>query len=159
MKIIVLRHGDAGRSLSDPARDAGRGLTSEGRDAVGAVLDRFDAENLRPRRIIASPLARSAETAELAAKKFGLMVETSEALLPGKDLAPFVERLRADKTMRRVMLAVHHDNIEPVLANDFGDTDKLAKGELRVYRIKRNGTKAKRLDRIAPSDAGYEDSY
>jgi phosphohistidine phosphatase len=68
MEIFILRHGEAGRSLSVRTRDAERSLTAEGKEELAEVARALSRLKIRPDHIISSPLKRSRETASVVAK-------------------------------------------------------------------------------------------
>ena len=112
MEIYLLRHGDAEGSLSIP--DAERSLTPEGRRKLSAVLLRARAAGAAAGLILASPLRRARETAELAAGILGVRapVLTTNALLPDAEPAELWDELRVHRDEPQVLLAGH----EPLLS-------------------------------------------
>lgn len=94
--LLLLRHGIAAeRALGQP--DDGRELTEAGRRRTRAVLERLVASGLRADRLLASPLARARQTAELAVSA-GLAprLDLAEALAPGGDPLPLIASWMAD---------------------------------------------------------------
>jgi phosphohistidine phosphatase SixA len=77
VRLFLVRHAEA--APGDP--DDLRPLTPAGRDAARA-LGRQLAEH-RPDAVVASPLLRARETAELVARACGLAAETDGRLAPG----------------------------------------------------------------------------
>lgn len=66
VRIVLLRHGDAGEPVRDPRLDARRPLSPKGRKQArraGQVLDRL---GLLPDEVWTSPLVRAVETADAA---------------------------------------------------------------------------------------------
>jgi phosphohistidine phosphatase len=102
-RICLIRHAEAVDQRSD-LPDGARYLTAAGRQAaanVGLKLSKYfsSAPSLLPRdaiRMVASPLVRAMQTAELLAAGFGpdLVVECEPLLAPGADLAALVARLQ-----------------------------------------------------------------
>ena len=88
--LLLLRHGIAvDRSPSRP--DDGRELTEAGRRRTRAVLERLVDSGMRADRLLASPLARARQTAELAvAAGLAPRLELAEALAPGGDPLPLI---------------------------------------------------------------------
>ena len=80
VQIYLLRHGIA----EDRTPDSERALTSDGRDKLRRVLARARAADTAPTLILASPLRRAVETADLAAEVLGYKgkVMKTRALLP-----------------------------------------------------------------------------
>jgi phosphohistidine phosphatase len=111
MEIYLLRHGDAEESLRIP--DEERSLTPEGRRKLGAVLLRARAAGAGASLILASPLRRAVETAELAAGLLNTrapLVKTN-ALLPEAAPAEVWDEIRVHRDEGQLLLAGH----EPVL--------------------------------------------
>ncbi|MFM9109549.1 MAG: phosphohistidine phosphatase SixA [Prochlorococcaceae cyanobacterium] len=95
-ELLLLRHGiaDERDPLAPPAADAARALTIAGRRRTRAVVERLAALGLRADRLLASPLRRAQDTAELAIDA-GLAdgLELCTALAPGGDVLPLLETL------------------------------------------------------------------
>jgi phosphohistidine phosphatase SixA len=117
--LLILRHGIAEERT--PARpDDGRELTEAGRRRTRAVLDHLVGLGLRADRLLASPLARARQTAELAvAAGLAPRLELAEALAPGGDPLPLIgtwlAELAATGGERRRLALVGH---EPELGLD-----------------------------------------
>ena len=86
MRIWLLRHAIAEeRSLEHPEMDEFRRLTVEGRKKLRRLLKVLTARLPRPERVLSSPYVRAAQTAEIAAKAWGLACEQLDCLAPGED--------------------------------------------------------------------------
>lgn len=94
--LLLLRHGIAAeRAPGQP--DDGRELTEAGRQRTRIVLERLVASGLRADRLLASPLARARQTAELAvAAGLAPRLDLAEALAPGGDPLPLIGAWLAD---------------------------------------------------------------
>jgi len=79
--FYLVRHAEAEKGSAGP--DAARRLTAEGRSRFGVHAAAL-APALRLSRVLASPLARARETADLLAAACGARVEEEEALAPGR---------------------------------------------------------------------------
>ena len=161
MKLIVMRHGDAGASIQDPKKDDARGLSALGKKVVAAIAKDFADTNPKPSVIYTSELPRAQETAELLAEALGggVKVEVVDELHPHADAKDFLKKMAADDSVTRLAIVGHSDNLQPMLS-ELGDTDTFAKGEIRRYRIKRDLSGLKERDRIMPSDVeDFEDDY
>ena len=112
MQIYLLRHGAAEDSAGIP--DEQRRLTAAGRQAVRTVLERARAAGLTPSLILASPLLRARETAELAAGLFPAKPEIlcTRALLPSAAPEELWEEVRRHRGREQLLLAGH----EPLLS-------------------------------------------
>jgi phosphohistidine phosphatase SixA len=100
VRLFLVRHAEA--APGDP--DDLRRLTPAGRDAASA-LGRHLADH-RPDAVVASPLLRARETADLIAHACGLDAETDDRLAPGAT----PETLRAATAGRGdTVVAVGHE--------------------------------------------------
>ncbi len=74
--LILLRHGESeGNALGYYQGQADFPLTSTGREQVAALAERWSSEGVRFDRIIASPLQRARETAEIIAARLDAPLE------------------------------------------------------------------------------------
>ena len=83
MRIYICRHGEA-QPHAMSGRDLDRRLTQKGRlqaRYLASVLGGLDPAE-RPRRLLASPAARTLETAQALADELGLGITTLRDLLP-----------------------------------------------------------------------------
>ena len=110
LELYVLRHGEAGRSISPSARDSRRSLTEDGRQEVSEVADSIGSLRIRFDHIVSSPLSRAAETALLVAKTTRPRVEVEfwDELKPEGDSKKFRSRL-AKLGENSIVLAVGHE--------------------------------------------------
>lgn len=117
MEIYILRHGIAEeRRAGRP--DAGRALTEEGREKLRWVLARARKAGVAPALILASPLVRAVQTAELAAQALGYRgeIEQTDALLPSSTCRMVWQVLRSRSDEPSVLIAGH----EPLLGETAG---------------------------------------
>lgn len=113
MRVVLFRHGIAGNR--DPRRwpnDALRPLTSRGRERTEQAargLKRLYA----PTRILASPLLRATQTAEILRSACGLTreIELVPALAPGGGYRDVLTRLNALKANEIVALVGHEPDL------------------------------------------------
>ena len=117
MEIYLLRHGIA-EDARNGMRDADRALTPEGSKKLRAVLQKAAAASVSPSLILASPLRRARQTAEIAANVFGYREEilTSGALEPGSSPESVWEELRLHKDEPQVLLAGHEPLFSALMA-------------------------------------------
>ncbi|MFO0667189.1 MAG: phosphohistidine phosphatase SixA [Polyangiaceae bacterium] len=114
MKLYIMRHGPAVDDAPS-GLDADRDLTVSGRDRVRAVARALAADDELPANIVASPLARALQTAEMVA---GLAearnkvpnVSVRRELAPGGKLLALIQELRANR-LRRVMVVGHEPDL------------------------------------------------
>lgn len=89
-QLLLLRHGIAEERMPTRA-DAARSLTAAGRRRTEAVLERAVAMGIRADRLIASPLTRARQTAEIAvATGLAPAMELATVLEPGADPLPLL---------------------------------------------------------------------
>jgi phosphohistidine phosphatase len=113
LDLLLLRHGIA-EERGGAVPDAARALTVRGRERSRAVLDRLAERGLRAGRLLASPLRRARETAELAvAAGLAPALELAESLAPGGDalaaLPLWLESVPAAAGRRPCLLLVGHE--------------------------------------------------
>ena len=88
--LLLLRHGIAEERVAG-REDGERALTPAGRRRTQAVLERAVALGLGVERLIASPLRRARQTAEIAvAAGLAPSLELATALAPGGDPGPLL---------------------------------------------------------------------
>lgn len=153
MRLTLIRHGDAG---DDAPRDEDRALTKRGRAEgrrVGRALARHGA---RFSAVVASPLVRAVQTAEIvvAAMEQKVRVTISDVLLPEgrpQNVLTFLEAL-AEPYAKSVALVAHEPILSRVAALILGVPrfPPLRKGEALRIRLpdgpKRPGTPRWRID-------------
>jgi phosphohistidine phosphatase SixA len=154
MKLWLARHADAGAYSSDPARERERPLTSLGVKQASAVARRMRVDGERPRVILASPLARAMETADIFGRVLGVRVEPWDDLTPNRELIPAVLEL-ATSGARRVMLVGHQDNLDPLTEDRSGEGPKLfERAEVRRYALDRGSLAMRRRYTMTPAALG-----
>ena len=114
MKLYIMRHGPAVDNAPS-GLDADRDLTISGRDRVRSVARALDADDELPANIVASPLARALQTAEMVAGYADAQgkvphVTVRRELAPGGHLLSLVQELRGNR-LRRVMLVGHEPDL------------------------------------------------
>jgi len=119
MDLIILRHGEAGKSTTSAARDAERSLTVSGREEVERAARGLGSLGVKPDYAVTSPLKRARETATIAVKELkreGLL-EVWEELSPEAETAALYRRLSKLKQDSTVLLVGH----EPYLSAMVGE--------------------------------------
>ena len=118
MDLLVLRHGEAGRSSLSPG-DSKRSLTAEGRQEVADLTNGIKALDVKLDCVFSSPLLRAKQTAEIVAKslKYKGKIEDLDSLKPEGNKLEFysvLSKLKQDS----VILVVGH---EPYLSELIGE--------------------------------------
>jgi len=112
MRVTVIRHGTA---EDRAATDADRALTPRGRDEVAAAADRLAGlAGEPPDCIVASPLLRARQSAEIVARRMGFTgaLQIDDALVPDAEPAGVWDLVAGLGARRHVVLVAH----EPILS-------------------------------------------
>jgi phosphohistidine phosphatase len=109
MDLLVLRHGDAGRSSRLPG-DSKRSLTNEGKQEVTDLSYGIQSLEIKFDHIFSSPLLRAKQTAEIVVKsiKYKGKIEEIDSLKPEGNRLEFysvLSKLKQDS----VVLVVGHE--------------------------------------------------
>jgi phosphohistidine phosphatase len=132
MRVLLVRHGDAEPAL--PGRgDSIRPLSPRGRREVELVAERLRAHEEHPTVVLASPLLRAAETAEIIARILDAPLETLDDLSTSGDPRE-VQRKVAQRPEETVVLVGHEPNMGELWALSAGSTrpDPFRKAEVRI---------------------------
>ncbi len=118
MDLLILRHGEAGRSSLAPG-DSKRSLTSEGRQEVTDLSNGLNSLKIKLDGVYTSSLLRAKQTAEIAAKslKYKGEIKELDCLAPEGNRLEFysiLSKLKQDSTI----LVVGH---EPYLSEMIGE--------------------------------------
>jgi len=112
-QLLLLRHGIA-EERSEQRPDAQRALTAAGVRRTTAVLERAVSLGLGAPRLLASPLVRARQTAEIAlAVGLAPALELAQGLEPEGDPLPLLQAWLACPPVGRLVLVGH----EPDLGN------------------------------------------
>ena len=138
MRVTLIRHGDAGE---DAPRDEERALTKEGRANVRRVARALERVGVHFGAVVASPLVRAVQTAEIAAAAVNYRgrITISDRLVPDAFPAGVISLLSAlaAEGKKSVALVAH----EPVLSRaaamllQIGRFPALRKGEAVRIRL------------------------
>jgi phosphohistidine phosphatase len=144
MDLYILRHGDAGPNKSSSADDNARELTEHGRADVQRLFEHVVRAGLpAPSIIIASPLIRARQTAEIAKDvwKGSGDISTSQSLVAGDVLRMMAEVAEQYPQHHAVLLAGHEPSLSglasAILAGSersFIEMDKAGLIHLSVYQ-------------------------
>jgi phosphohistidine phosphatase len=125
MQLYLFRHGEA-----EPARESGddaRELTAKGRDDVRRTAEALARAGAKPDAIVASPLVRARQTAEIAGRVLGAAWQTDARLRPGATLGP-VQALLAAGQWQRIMLVGHEPDLSSIIGQLTGGRVKMRAG-------------------------------
>ncbi len=150
MDLIILRHGEAGKSLEAAGMDAERALTVAGRKDVEDVAEGLASLKVDVCCIATSPLKRAKETALIAAKvlKKDDLVELWDELRPEGETVDLYRRLSKLKRDSGVMLVGH----EPYLSAMIGE---LVSGTRQVRIVlKKAGVAKVEVTTFVPKTSG-----
>lgn len=110
VKIYVVRHGPA-EDTATSGKDFDRVLTPSGRERVRDVAGVLGKSDEAPKVILASPLVRALQTAEVIAAELAItQVETTRDLAPAGDSASLFRSLVMQKR-KRAMLVGHQPDL------------------------------------------------
>src|SRR5689334_8409983 len=113
MKLYLLRHGIAADHGPD-GTDTSRPLTSEGMEKVRRAARGMERLGMKVDVLLASPLVRARQTAEIVAREFKLHVQSADELAPGCDADRLLELLRQCAT-ERVMVVGHEPDFSDII--------------------------------------------
>ncbi|WP_336366536.1 SixA phosphatase family protein [Marinobacter sp. C2H3] len=103
MKLIIMRHGEAGWHSLDQQRE----LTERGRLTVGAVARQIAESDWRPAMIWASPYTRARQTAAIVAEVLNVPLEERGFLTPDDDPGQCLDALLEGAPPSPLMLVSH----------------------------------------------------
>lgn len=115
-RIYIVRHAIA-EDVSSTGRDEDRALTPEGRKKMKRAARGLAALGAAPTHLLASPLVRAQQTAEIVAEAFPqIAIETCDLLAPGVDERALTRLLNASYAGADVALVGHEPDLGELLA-------------------------------------------
>ena len=149
MELFILRHGEAGKRVPVASTDSERSLTVAGKEEVKEVAQSIADLGLKFDLIATSPLKRSLETAEIAAKvlKREKALEKWDELKPEGETKALYRRLAKLRQDSSVLLVGH----EPYLSEMVGEL--IGRRGARVS-IKKSGLVRVELTSLVPTPSG-----
>jgi len=153
-ELFVLRHGIAVPSGSTDLPDDERTLTPKGRKRMREIGRGLRRLGVAPERILASPLPRAWETAEIVAGVLGMSdrLEASEMLRADRDAATIRDWIHT-RTEDRLMIVGHDPALSELLGLLVTGTTDFPLCELKKGAVAALSTRAEggfTLDWIAP---------
>ena len=115
-----MRHGYAGKRLSDPIRDSKRSLTSQGLKEVKTISKSLKLLNVQFDTIFSSPLPRALQTATVFANRYKLKknkIQQYNELISQQDRFLFYDKLANYDQMSSILVVGH----EPYLSTMISD--------------------------------------
>jgi phosphohistidine phosphatase len=118
MELYFLRHGDAGTPPGWKGTDEQRPLSREGAARMRREAKAIARLRLPLEAILASPLLRARQTAEIVARAVGLRdgVSVDERLRPGFGKGELEQILIAHRVIRGLMLVGHEPDFSRVIS-------------------------------------------
>jgi phosphohistidine phosphatase len=128
--LYFLRHGDAGAPAAGMADDE-RELTDAGIAALRAAAPLWRRLNLRPDVVLASPLRRARQTAELLCEAIGGEPVTDDGLRPGAGWPDLARAMARHPDARRVLFVGHEPDLGSAIVELSGAASvRMRKGSL-----------------------------
>lgn len=136
-ELLLLRHAHAGDSTTWQGDDDLRPLTEKGRRQAERLGRLLAAAGFTPDAVLASPLVRARETAEIVADDLGLSVRRDARLGEPLDLA-VLERILDDAgDPRRPLLVGHDPDFSELVSELVGAPIPMRKGTLARVDVER----------------------
>jgi phosphohistidine phosphatase len=115
-RIYIVRHAIA-EDMSHSGRDEDRALTAEGRKKMKRAARGLASLGVAPAHLLASPLVRAQQTAEIVVEALPqLRIETCDLLAPGVDERALTKLLNASYAGLDVMLVGHEPDLGELLS-------------------------------------------
>jgi phosphohistidine phosphatase len=139
MNLFILRHASAGVKRLNPLLDTKRPLDKEGKSHCLHLAHVLNAMKLSFDLVVASPLKRSMQTAQLVATETGFeqRILVSNALLPEATYTQFQRLLRDCAAYENVLVVGHNPNLSAFLGQLVGSDAALARIRLRKGSLAR----------------------
>ena len=137
IELVVLRHAHAGDSTTWEAPDELRPLTEKGRRQAERVGRLLAAAGYVPDVILASPLVRARQTAEIVADLVGVRVHLEPRLGEMVDL-PVLEQILDDaRSPGRPVIVGHDPDFSGLVSELVGASIAMRKGALARIDVER----------------------
>lgn len=115
-RIYIVRHAIA-EDVSPSGRDEDRALTAEGRKKMKRAARGLASLGVTPAHLLASPLVRAQQTAEIVVEALPqLKIETCDLLAPGVDERALTRLINGAHAGRDVMLVGHEPDLGELLS-------------------------------------------
>ncbi|HEY9784249.1 MAG TPA: phosphohistidine phosphatase SixA [Candidatus Obscuribacterales bacterium] len=120
MKIYLMRHATAVERIGGAIlNDSQRPLTDEGKEETKAVASALKRLNTKPDLVVASPLVRAKQTAEIILEVLGAREElkTTGALAPGGTSTEIFKYLQQFDNYEDIFLVGHEPDVGRIAAD------------------------------------------
>jgi phosphohistidine phosphatase len=137
MNLFILRHASAGVKRLNPLLDLKRPLDKEGKSHCLHLAHVLNAMKVSFDLVVASPLKRSMQTAQLVATETGFeqRILVSNALLPEATYTQFQRLLRECSAYENVLVVGHNPNLSAFLGQLVGSgVDDSAMARIRLRK-------------------------
>lgn len=114
MKVYLVRHGIAVERIGGAIlNDSQRPLTDEGKAEMKQVAHALKRLNVKPDRVVSSPLVRAKQTAEIIREVLGHVDELNitDSLAPGGNASDVYKFMRQFNQLEEVFLVGHEPDI------------------------------------------------
>ena len=111
MRLYLVRHGIASDRMTGISRDSERPLTEEGKAEMRVVARGLAKLNVKPDVVLASPLVRTRETAEILVEQFGCELKFTDALAPGVTASSVWKSVARYPEANQIMLVGHEPDM------------------------------------------------
>lgn len=116
MNIYVVRHGIAVEGLvRGISRDSERPLTDEGETETKMVARALKKMGVKPDLIVASPLVRTQQTAQIMHAELGGEFATSDTLAPGVSIPSVYKYLKKFEKAHDIFLVGHEPDVGEIV--------------------------------------------
>jgi phosphohistidine phosphatase len=121
MRLYFLRHGLADRAAWEGG-DFERPLTKEGEKRMAREAETMAELGLAPSAILTSPLVRARGTAEIVARRLGLMdrLVVEERLAPGFNISQLARILKSRSDAAALLLVGHEPDFSETIGRVMG---------------------------------------
>ena len=150
MDLFVLRHGEAGKTMSPSMKEFERPLTEPGRKEIEAIAESLKDWELDFDKILTSPLRRAEQTATIITKNLKIQdhMENCNELKPEGSRLELYKRLSKMDQQSSVLVVGH----EPYLSIMIGD---IISGNASSHiDLKKGGMARIRIDTFSPRVSG-----
>lgn len=151
LNVFILRHGEAGTRITMPSKDFERPLTEAGRDEIETIGRSLRKLHVEFDRIVASPLKRAMDTADIVANAYG---ESAPKLELWDELRPEGSKHEAMQRLAKLrqdadVLIVGHD---PYLSSLVGEI--ITGGSSAKISLKKGGLAKIQIISFNPKPTG-----